>query len=93
MWTQKFNFKLNVYTNEHNQSMRDAAGPNWLREWWGVFVCLEGRMRFRTQITNIFDRKAAPCSWPYNHNTMACKVGLRSLLLNNLASRCTTKDQ
>jgi hypothetical protein len=36
MWTQNFNFKLNVYTNEHSRSMRGVAGPNWLREGGGV---------------------------------------------------------
>jgi len=30
MWTQNFNFKLNVYTNEHNQSVHSASSTDCL---------------------------------------------------------------
>jgi len=28
MWTQNFNFKLNEYTNEHNQSVHSASSAD-----------------------------------------------------------------
>jgi hypothetical protein len=36
MWTQNFNFKLNVYTNEHNQSVHSASSAD----------CLTGELVF-----------------------------------------------
>jgi hypothetical protein len=79
MWTQNFNFKLNVYTNEYNQTMRTLSGPNHHCCWDGgggvriLILSHSQKLWLRTKITNITpkSRTAAPLSWPCSHYSVS----------------------